>query len=228
MAHGADLQHHHAHGVGDHVVQLTRDPDALLGDGDPRGGLALALGVACALLRDLGPHAALTQPEAGEPGRREQARHQERLGRGMARIVDDHDHPAPDHDRQPDAAALALVAEVAQQKRGRQTGELTAERERHQAPVDERQRGGEQPQRRRRTERPAMAPEQRQDERRRGRNREPQRGRRCLVAASQRDLEAGLGRRQDDQQIEPVAADEGLQAGHPATVLHARGARLLL
>ena len=42
---GPDLEHHHAHGVGDDVVQLARDPRALLGHRDPRGGLSLALGM---------------------------------------------------------------------------------------------------------------------------------------------------------------------------------------
>ena len=36
MADGADLQHHHADRVRDDVVQLARDPRALLGDRDPR------------------------------------------------------------------------------------------------------------------------------------------------------------------------------------------------
>ena len=31
---GADLEHHHADSVGDDVVELARDPRALLGDGD--------------------------------------------------------------------------------------------------------------------------------------------------------------------------------------------------
>ena len=46
MPDGADLEHHHADGVGDDVVQLARDARALLGHGDPGGRLALALGLA--------------------------------------------------------------------------------------------------------------------------------------------------------------------------------------
>ena len=72
VADGADLEHHHADGVGDDVVQLARDPRALLGDRDARRGLALALGVRRALLRRLGLRGALAQREAGEPGDREQ------------------------------------------------------------------------------------------------------------------------------------------------------------
>ena len=67
MPDGADLQHHHADGVGDDVVQLARDPRALLGDRDPRRGLALPLGLARALLRRLGLLGALAQGEAREP-----------------------------------------------------------------------------------------------------------------------------------------------------------------
>ena len=50
---GADLEHHHAHGVGDDVVKLARDPRALLGHGDPRRRLALPLGEYGAHLRRL-------------------------------------------------------------------------------------------------------------------------------------------------------------------------------
>ena len=39
---GADLEHHHAHGVGDDVVELAGDPRALLGHRDARRRLSLA------------------------------------------------------------------------------------------------------------------------------------------------------------------------------------------
>ena len=61
---GADLEHHHADGVGDDVVQLARDPRALLGDGDAGRRLALALGLGRALLRRLGLLGPLAQREA--------------------------------------------------------------------------------------------------------------------------------------------------------------------
>ena len=69
---GADLEHHHADGVGDDVVELARDPGALLGDGDARGRLALPLGLRRAFFRRLGLRGPLAQREAGEPGDREQ------------------------------------------------------------------------------------------------------------------------------------------------------------
>jgi hypothetical protein len=42
---GSDLQHHHADGVGDDVVQLARDPGPLLGRRDPRGDVPFPLGL---------------------------------------------------------------------------------------------------------------------------------------------------------------------------------------
>ena len=51
---GADLQHHHADGVGDDVVELARDPRTLLGHRDPRGRVPLPLGLGRAHLRRLG------------------------------------------------------------------------------------------------------------------------------------------------------------------------------
>ena len=56
MADGAGLEHHDAHGVGDDVVELARDASPLLGDGEPRGRLALrlrVLGPALGVLRAL-------------------------------------------------------------------------------------------------------------------------------------------------------------------------------
>jgi hypothetical protein len=41
----ANLKHHHAHRVGDDVVQLTRDSRALLGNSDACGGFTLPLPV---------------------------------------------------------------------------------------------------------------------------------------------------------------------------------------
>ena len=61
---GADLEHHHADRVGDDVVELARDPRALLRDGDARRRLALALGLDRALLRRLGLLGALAQRDS--------------------------------------------------------------------------------------------------------------------------------------------------------------------
>ena len=61
---GADLQHHHADRVGHDVVELARDARALLGDGDARRDLALALGARGALLGGLGLRGALAQGDS--------------------------------------------------------------------------------------------------------------------------------------------------------------------
>ena len=66
---GADLQHHHADGVGDDVVELARDPGALLGDRDPRRRLPLPLGLGRAFLGRLGLLGALAQGEARRASR---------------------------------------------------------------------------------------------------------------------------------------------------------------
>ena len=82
VSHGADLEHHHAHGMGDDVMELAGDPRALLGHRDPCGGLSLplgerrahlrrlslALGEGRAHLRRLGLLRTLTQGVAGDPG----------------------------------------------------------------------------------------------------------------------------------------------------------------
>ena len=77
----ADLEHHHADRVGDDVVELARDPRALLGDGDAGRRLALALGVRRAFLGRLGLLGPLAQGEAGEPADREQERDEDELAR---------------------------------------------------------------------------------------------------------------------------------------------------
>ena len=48
---GADLEHHHADGVGDDVVELARDPRALLCDCDARRCVPLPLGLGRAYFR---------------------------------------------------------------------------------------------------------------------------------------------------------------------------------
>ena len=64
----ADLEHHHAHRVGDDVVQLARDPCALLRHRDARRRLALALGLVARTSAASACSRALAQGEAREPG----------------------------------------------------------------------------------------------------------------------------------------------------------------
>ena len=120
---GADLQHHHADGVGDDVVQLARDPRALLGDRDrappPRararrcGARSSAASACCG---------ALAQGEAGEPADREQHRDEDELAGGVVGVVVDDDRRAAEHDRQAEPC-LRVVAEVAEQERGGHAGD---------------------------------------------------------------------------------------------------------
>ncbi len=113
MPDGADLEDHHADGVGDDVVELARDAGALLGHGEAGGRLPLALGVVRPDLRRLGPLDALAHGEAGEPADREQQRGEEQLARVVARIVVHDDRGPAEHDRQA-IARLDGVAQVAE------------------------------------------------------------------------------------------------------------------
>ena len=68
---GADLKHHHAHGVGDDVVELARDPGSFLGHRDPCRRVSLPLGQGGAHLRRFGLLDTLPEGKAGDPGDRE-------------------------------------------------------------------------------------------------------------------------------------------------------------
>ena len=115
---GADLEHHHAHRVGDDVVELARDPRALLGDRDPCGGfslafregrahlrrLALPLREGRAHLRRLGLFGTRAQGVSGDPGDHEpEGNEDEVAGRLRAGDVDDHEDDADEHDREADS-----------------------------------------------------------------------------------------------------------------------------
>ena len=141
MPDGADLEHHHADGVGDDVVELAGDPRALLGHRDARRRLALPLGLGRALFRRLGLLGPLAQGEAGEPGDREQERDEDELARRVAGVVVDDDRRAAEHDRQAEPR-LHGVAEVAEQERRGHAGDEGAAGEHDQPPVDERERRG--------------------------------------------------------------------------------------
>ena len=68
----ADLEHHHADGVGDDVVQLARDPRTLLRHRDPRGRVPLPFGLGRAQLRRLRLLGPLAHGKAREPADAEQ------------------------------------------------------------------------------------------------------------------------------------------------------------
>ena len=214
VAHGAGLEHHHADRVGDDVVQLARDPRALLGGGEPRG-------LGGALLGSLGLGGALAQGEAGQPGEPEHDREREQLGAGVGRVVEATIAAPPSTIARP-ARRCTRSGNLAEQERRRQPGGVDARRERDQAPVGERHRGREQPDRRGRRERragggrAAAGPSARPA---------PRRGRpglrRVRRVLAQQDLDRALDRREDDQDVEPALL-------HAPTLPHPRRARLLL
>ena len=117
-ARGAGLDPHHAHVVGDDVVQLARDPHALGEHGAPRVLLALALGLQGALLGGRGLRRALAQGEAGEPRDREQAGREEELPGVLGRVVVGDDRGGGEGHRQPDPP-LGRVLDIPQQEGGR-------------------------------------------------------------------------------------------------------------
>ena len=101
---GADLEHHDTDRVGDDVVQLARDPRPLLGDRDARRAFTLALGLRRARLRRFRLLGALAQREAGQPADPEQERGEDELGRGVVRVVVDHERRAAEREHEAERA----------------------------------------------------------------------------------------------------------------------------
>ena len=114
---GAHLEHHHADGVGDDVVELAGDPRTLLGHGDACRRLALALGLDRAGLGRLGLALPFAESEAGEPGDAEQERDEDELAVRCLGVVVDDERRAAEHDRQAQPG-LHGVAQVPEQERG--------------------------------------------------------------------------------------------------------------
>ena len=165
---GAGLQHHHADRVGDDVVQLAGDPGALLGDGDARRHLALALGLARALLRRLGLHGPLALREAAEPGEREHGRDQQRRRWRRGRVVERDDRRAARDDAPARcapgarrAASRSGTRRPCRRRRGRSTTGSRRPSRNDSAAASSHSHAG-------REERRALAGEQRQHERQGG------------------------------------------------------------
>ena len=101
VADGADLEHHHADRVRDDVVQLARDPGALLGDRDAGRRVALPLGLRSRAPRPPRPARRARAARARQPADREQERDEDELaGRCGSGLLYDHDRRAADRDRQ--------------------------------------------------------------------------------------------------------------------------------
>ena len=91
VPHRPDLEDHHAHRVGDHVVELARHPGPLLGHRHPGRRLPLPLGPQRPLLRGLAPLGPVAQGEPDEPGDREEHRGEDEVCRPCGRVVVDDD-----------------------------------------------------------------------------------------------------------------------------------------
>ncbi len=213
---GPDLEHHHADRVGDDVVQLARDPRALLGNRHAGRRFALALGLGRARLgrvRLLDPR---VQRETREPGDAEHERDEEHLARLVVREVVDDRRRAAEYDDEADARQHRVV-QVPEQERRRHPGEVDAGHERDQLPVDERDRRPQQPERRGRAEGIAAAREEREhgdDDRR---DAEPQRRvRGVLGVAPEHELEHAGERQEHDHDVEPEPSRDALRTASRA------------
>ena len=169
----ADLEHHHADGVRDDVMELSRDARPLLCDRDPSGRLTLALGPGRTCFGRLGLLAAHPESEARGPGDSEVDGKQDELRRCVAGDVVDDRRNACEHDRQPDAR-LPAVAQVPEQESGGQPDGEQALHGRDQQTVDEGERRREHPVSRRSAERKPPAGEERKHQHGRRRYGEPQ------------------------------------------------------
>ena len=225
---GADLEHHHADGVGDDVVELAGDPCTLLCHRDACGRLALALGLGRALFRRFGLLGTLTQGVARDPGDHEPEGNEDEVAdwQWAGDVVDD-DHDSDEHDDQAHAC-LQRIPQVPEQERACQPDEAEAADERQQQSVAERDRRGQDPVGSRRGERKASTREERQYENGHRRYGDPQRRGRCARrVASDDELEHARDRQERDQQLEPVFARDVSDPAHGPNVLHALSRRLL-
>ena len=224
----ADLEHHHADGMGNDVVKLAGNPRTLLCHRDTCRRLALPLGPGRTLLRRFGLLGTLTQGVTRDPGDHEPERDEYEVPDWQwARDVVDHDHD-PDHNDDQTNARLQRIAEVPEQERARQPDQAEAADEREQQSVAERDRRGQNPIDSRGGERKASAREERQYQDGNRRYGDPQRRRRCARrVASDDELEHPRDRQERDQQLEPVSARDVSDPDHVPNVAHALLRRLL-
>jgi hypothetical protein len=175
----ADLEHHHADGMGNDVVKLAGNPCTLLCHRDPRDRLALTLGLGRTLLRRFGLLGTLTQGITRDPGDHEPERDEYEVTDCLrARDVVDHDDDPDDNDDQT-SACLPRVAEIPEQKRACQPDEAEAANEREQQSVPERDRRSKDPIGSGGGERKASTREERQYEDGNRRYGDPEGPRRC-------------------------------------------------
>ena len=212
--------------MGDDVVQFARDPHALLCHCDSGRRVPFPLGQARAYFRRLGLLDPLAQRKAPHPGDRELERDEDEHGGCVAGdLVDDRRRPA-DHQSQADAC-LHGVAQVPEQERGYQPDHEDADRERDQAPIDERDPRRQQPVRRRREGKPPTRND-REHQDRDCRKHEPQRRvRRVRRVASDQHFEHRRKQQERDQRVDHVRAREVSDPAHVLKVLQVLPRRLL-
>ena len=144
MPDGADLENHHADGVGDDVVELTGDPRALLRHRDACGRLPLAFCLRCSLFRRFSLLRTLTQGVARDPGDHVPEGNEDEVARRLTGDVVDDDHDSDERDDQA-RACLQWIPQIPEQKRACQPDDAEAADERKQHSVAERDRHRQEP-----------------------------------------------------------------------------------
>ncbi len=222
-----DLEHHHAHRVGDHVVHLARHPGAFLGHRHPGRGLAVPLCADGPLLGGLGLLVALPQGEAGQPSDREEHGGADEVRRGMCRVVVDHDGRADQHEHQAQARELSTT-ETTQEEGRIHARQEDARLGGDQVTVEEAQRWRDDPDGGRRQEREAPPRQQGQDHQADRGGLEPQS--RTVGPLGVGAHQGGDGARQrvaDDQDVEAPDREEPPDSTHPVNVRQVVAARVV-
>ena len=198
-AHRGCLHGHHAHRVADDVVQLARDPRALLRDRGACLDLSLALELLGALRRICrGPELA-AEREAHEPSDGERERDEGEVADALLGVVVNDEGRRSESDAEASDALLALP-DHAEHERGCEHTEEVAERVRGERPVVQGDRDADCEDRSRRAERPAPPGEERDREEKDERGKDPSRPVQLRVAAEPEDhLDRGQRRRADNQ-----------------------------
>jgi hypothetical protein len=218
MPHCPDLEHHHAHRMGDHVVKLSRNSCSLLGYRYTSGDLAVPLGLGRTFLgrpRFLRP---LAQGEADQPTDGEQHGDEEQLTEGVGWVVEDHDCGARHHQGEADAA-LSAVAQVSEEHRGNHASNGDGRLVDDQLPVEEGQPCTEQPRGGRRDERGSVAQQQHEHDTtddHRLEEKKKSAGAAGVLTGSGAD--AGYQRHEHDHNVETVVGEVDAHPVHPVKV----------
>src|SRR6266545_6618113 len=222
------LHGHHADAVPDDVVQLARDPRALVRDREMSTLLPLALGPGGALFRLVGLPELAADRESDRPEDAEGDAGEPEVSGPAQRIVVGDDGRDADADRQA-GNGLRAVTEHAQQAEAGDRNQDRDEAVWHEPLVDERARGERDAHGDRSAEREAAACEQRQGDREDRQEVEPERTlRSVLVVLRDRRLGETDADGRQDETVEPVTAGKRPKATpHLLKVLQPREDRLV-